>query len=158
MVSVICMNYKQLLETAENLLSDQPTAISLLANASAFLFEVIEDLNWAGFYLYDNKQLHVGPFQGKIACATIALGSGVCGEAALNNQTMIIPDVLAYDNHIACDVNSRSEIVIPLHINNQLYGVLDIDSPLKNRFDEDLSSFLKDFSQTLIKTLTKLTL
>ena len=158
MVSVILMNYKELLETAESLLLEQPTNISLLANASAFLHDVIPDLKWSGFYLFDGKNLNVGPFQGHVACATIALGEGVCGEAARNNKTMVIPNVLTHNNHIACDANSRSEVVIPLYINKKLYGVLDIDSPLFNRFDEALVAFLEDFSKIILKRLTNTTL
>lgn len=152
------MNYNELLQTAESLLSEQPTTVSLLANASAYLFEMLDNLNWVGFYLYDGTTLHVGPFQGRVACATIALGSGVCGEAAQLNKTIMIADVLNHDNHIACDANSRSETVIPMFINNHLYGVLDIDSPILNRFDEALVFFLEDFTKILIKQLTKLTL
>ena len=136
MNSVILMNYNELLETAKSLLSEQPTPISLLANASAFLHDVIADLNWAGFYLFDGDALHVGPFQGHVACATIQLGQGVCGEAALKRKTMVIGNVLTHDNHIACDTNSRSEVVIPLFLKEKLYGVLDIDSPEVGRFSE----------------------
>jgi GAF domain-containing protein len=148
------MKYEELLQTAHALLSDQPTEISLLANASAFLNEVLTEMNWIGFYIYDKKVLNVGPFQGKVACATIPLGKGVCGEAAQNNQTMYVEDVLSYSNHIACDSNSRSEVVVPMYINNTLYGVLDIDSPIFKRFDEALIKFLEDFTLILIKQLT----
>ncbi len=152
------MNYNELLETAKSLLEEQPTAISLLSNASAFLNDVLDNLNWVGFYLYDGEVLHVGPFQGQVACATIALGSGVCGEAAKKNMTMVIPDVINHDNHIACDANSRSETVVPLFLNGKLYGVLDIDSPVLNRFDEALVEFLEDFSKIVLKRLTNYTL
>ena len=158
MDSVILMNYNELLLTADALLNEQPTPISLLANASAFIKDMIPDLNWAGFYIYDGNMLQVGPFQGHVACATIALGSGVCGESAQKNITMVIPDVLAHANHIACDANSRSETVVPLYLGDQLYGVLDIDSPLFNRFDEALVRFLEDFSKIVIKRLTNFTL
>lgn len=152
------MNYHELLQTAKALLEEQPTPVSLLSNASAFIKDTIPTLNWAGFYIYDGHQLHVGPFQGHVACATIPLGSGVCGEAALKNETMVVDDVLSHANHIACDANSRSEAVIPLFIKGQLYGVLDVDSPVFNRFDKDLVSFLADFSQIVLKRLTNLTL
>jgi len=148
------MNYKEILESANALLESQPSEISLLANASAFLNEVLDNMNWMGFYLYNGKHLTVGPFQGKIACAKIELGSGVCGQAAKENKTLYISDVLNHDNHIACDPNSRSEVVVPIYINNQLYGVLDIDSPLLDRFDDALINFLKDFTQIVIKQLT----
>ncbi|MFA6800630.1 MAG: GAF domain-containing protein [Acholeplasmataceae bacterium] len=152
------MNYNELLITAESLLEGQPTKISLLANASAFLNETLEKMNWIGFYLYDGKVLNVGPFQGKVACATIELGKGVCGEAALLKKTMYVKDVLNYHNHIACDGESRSEVVVPMYINNQLYGVFDIDSPIVNRFDQDLILFLEDFTNLIIKQLTFMTL
>lgn len=151
------MKYEELLQTAESLLNDQPTEISLLANASAYLNEVLSEMNWIGFYIYDKKVLNVGPFQGRVACATIPLGKGVCGESALQNKTMYVDDVLNYNNHIACDANSRSEVVVPMYVNNTLYGVLDIDSPIFKRFDQALIAFLEDFVQILIKQLTFMT-
>ncbi|PKK96239.1 MAG: diguanylate cyclase, partial [Tenericutes bacterium HGW-Tenericutes-3] len=117
------MKYKELLQSAEGLLSVQPNQIALLANASAFLMSSFDQLNWVGFYLYDGKRLNVGPFQGNVACATIEIGKGVCGEAAETRKTRIVDDVLNYDNHIACDSNSRSEVVIPIILNGNLFGV-----------------------------------
>ena len=152
------MNYNELLQTAKSLLHEQPSAVSMLANASAFINDTIPDLNWVGFYLFDGEILQVGPFQGHVACATIPLGKGVCGEAAVKNKTMVVADVLAYDNHIACDANSRSEVVIPLFLDSKLYGVLDIDSPSFNRFNDALVSFLEEFSKIIIKQLTNPTL
>ncbi|MGE4320879.1 MAG: GAF domain-containing protein [Acholeplasmataceae bacterium] len=148
------MNYNELLKTAETLFEDQPNRISLLSNASAFLNEVLDQMNWIGFYLYDGNKLTVGPFQGRVACATIELGMGVCGEAAMKKQTMYVSDVLNHSNHIACDANSRSEVVVPMYINNALFGVLDIDSPILNRFDEALITFLENITQILLKQLT----
>ncbi len=148
------MNYNELLQTAEGLLQVQPSRISLLANASAFLNEVLDNMNWIGFYLYNGTQLNVGPFQGRVACSEIALGKGVCGEAAQNNETMYVDNVLEHSNHIACDSNSRSEVVIPIYVNNGLYGVLDVDSPLIARFDSALISFLEKFVEILEKQLT----
>ena len=152
------MKYKTLLETAEQLLNDQPNQIAILANASAFIFQSFEQLNWAGFYLYNGKILTVGPFQGNVACAEIELGKGVCGEAAIRKETMIVDDVTKHENHIACDANSRSEIVVPIYIKDALYGVLDIDSPITSRFDQDTVDFFKEFVQLLIKQLTNHTL
>lgn len=152
------MNYDELLQTAEGLLEGQPSRISLLANASAFLNEVLDKMNWIGFYLYNGEQLLVGPFQGKVACAEIKLGSGVCGEAAVKNMTMYVKNVLEHENHIACDPNSRSEVVVPIYLDEKLYGVLDIDSPIINRFDKALISFLENFTKILIKQLTFITL
>ncbi len=121
-----------------NLLSSEEPAITTLSNAAAFIFSVLEDINWAGFYLYDGKQLILGPFGGKPACTTIAIGSGVCGTSAIQKRTIVVPDVEAFPGHIACDGDSRSEIVIPLTgTDGNLLGVLDIDSPILNRFSEE---------------------
>ncbi len=143
------MKRKEYIELAKSLLETQPNQIALLANASAFINETIDTLNWAGFYLYDGEKLTVGPFQGKVACSVIELGKGVCGESALNLKTMVVDDVLAHDNHIACDANSRSEIVVPIVIKGKLFGVLDVDSPIKNRFDAELTNFFEAFVDLL---------
>jgi L-methionine (R)-S-oxide reductase len=145
------MDYESLLNEAQYLLEDQPNQIALLSNASAFIFQTIEKLNWSGFYLYDGQSLKVGPFQGHVACHTIPLGKGVCGEAAQERVTKVIDDVLSYQNHIACDANSRSEVVIPIFKNDRLFGVLDIDSPVHSRFDPKLVSFLESFVDILTK-------
>jgi L-methionine (R)-S-oxide reductase len=113
------------------------------ANMSALLFQALPDLNWAGFYFLRGGELVLGPFQGKVACVRIALGRGVCGSAAQRQQTIVVPDVHAFPGHIACDTASRSEIVIPLIWQGRLLGVLDLDSPLVGRFDEDDQSGLK---------------
>lgn len=147
------MKREELLNSAKALLETQPNQIALLANASAFIFDAFENLNWAGFYLLHNDTLTVGPFQGRVACSTIALGQGVCGEAAMSRKTMIIDDVLSHENHIACDANSRSEIVIPIIINNNVFGVLDVDSPLHSRFDQEITLFLESFVQLLTKLI-----
>lgn len=138
---------------AQSLLSDQPTDLSRLANASAFLYASIENINWVGFYLFDGKNLTVGPFQGNVACAFIPMGKGVCGEAAKTSKTQVVDDVLRHENHIACDANSRSEVVIPLIGMKGLYGVLDIDSPIKARFDQETVRFLEAFALILMKTI-----
>ena len=143
------MKRKEYIELAKSLLETQPNQIALLANASAFINETIDTLNWAGFYLYDGEKLTVGPFQGKVACSVIELGKGVCGESALNLKTMVVDDVLAHDNHIACDANSRSEIVVPIVIKGKLFGVLDVDSPINNRFDDELINFFEAFVDLL---------
>lgn len=140
-----------LLETAQALLETQPNQIALLSNASAFLNDHFDRINWVGFYLYDGKVLNVGPFQGKVACSVIPLGKGVCGEAALKKMTMVIKDVHSHENHIACDANSRSEVVVPIYINDQLFGVLDVDSPVENRFDPEIVKFFEAFVQLLMK-------
>lgn len=147
------MKSNELLQSAEALLQIQPNATSILANASAFIMDTLTELNWAGFYLYDGKKLTVGPFQGKVACATIELGKGVCGESASTRTTRVVDDVLNYSNHIACDSNSRSEVVVPIIIKNQLFGVLDVDSPILSRFDSETVSFLEQFTKLLVKTI-----
>lgn len=125
-----------LTQQARALLSGQRDRIANAANLSALLFMELEGVNWAGFYFLQGSQLVLGPFQGKPACVTIPLGRGVCGTAAATRSSQCVADVHAFDGHIACDVNSRSELVIPLVQGDQLIGVLDIDSPLPGRFDE----------------------
>ncbi|MBN2300617.1 MAG: GAF domain-containing protein [Acholeplasmataceae bacterium] len=143
----------ELLQSAQALLEIQPNTTSILANASAFLMESLEQLNWVGFYLFDGKNLTVGPFQGKVACSSIAIGKGVCGEAALTQKTLVVDNVLSYQNHIACDSNSKSEVVIPIFIKGRLFGVLDVDSPVFSRFDQDIVHFLEEFTKLLVKTI-----
>ena len=129
--------YAQLLSQVEGLLHGERDRIANAANLSALLFNALPDLNWAGFYLYDGTELVVGPFQGLPACVRISLDKGVCGAAARTRETQRVEDVHAFPGHIACDSASRSEIVIPLLRDGALIGVLDIDSPLPARFDED---------------------
>ena len=149
------MKYNILCESLDALLQTQPAEISVLSNTSAFIFENIENLNWAGFYLFDGKKLILGPFQGKVACSSIELGKGVCGEAALKRETFVVDDVLSHANHIACDSNSRSEVVVPIILNDKLYGVLDVDSPVFNRFDQDLVEFFESLVDILVKSIDK---
>ena len=111
--------------------------LASLANVSALLWVLLKDINWAGFYLYKNEELILGPFQGKPACTNIAIGKGVCGTAAAKLNTQLVKNVHEFEGHIACDSDSKSEIVIPIVKDNRLIGVLDIDSPIYNRFDEE---------------------
>ncbi|HEY5228304.1 MAG TPA: GAF domain-containing protein [Opitutaceae bacterium] len=111
-------------------------ALANSANMAALLFQVLPDLNWAGFYFLQGGELVLGPFQGKVACVRIALGRGACGTAARKRETIVVPDVEAFPGHIACDSASRSEIVVPLVLGGRLIGVLDLDSPRLSRFDE----------------------
>lgn len=111
--------------------------LSVLSNVSALLNEFLSDINWVGFYLLRDGILHLGPFQGKVACTQIEIGKGVCGTAIATAKTQLVPDVHLFPGHIACDSASNSEIVIPLYISNQLVGVLDIDSPQFNRFTQE---------------------
>jgi GAF domain-containing protein len=118
------------------LLEGEYNLIANLANASALLNTALRDINWVGFYLMTEGELVLGPFQGKIACVRIAMGKGVCGTAAAQDTTQLVCDVHRFPGHIACDSDSNSEIVIPLHHAGRVVGVLDIDSPLVGRFDE----------------------
>lgn len=129
-------DYKLMQAQLKALIRDVPYEISNFANASALIWQELPDINWAGFYLMADGMLVLGPFQGKPACTRIAIGRGVCGTAVQQDATQLVPDVHAFPGHIACDCASNSEIVIPIHKNNAVYGVLDIDSPLLNRFSE----------------------
>lgn len=135
-----------------NLLSSDEPEITTLSNAAAFLFNVLGDINWAGFYLYDGQKLILGPFGGKPACTMIAIGSGVCGTSAKEKRTVVVPNVEAFPGHIACDADSRSEIVIPLlDKDSNLLGVLDIDSPILNRFSEEDANGLHQLASVIIQ-------
>jgi GAF domain-containing protein len=129
--------YREMNEQLVGLLAGEPDGLANAANMTALLFQSLLDLNWAGFYFLRGGELVLGPFQGKVACVRIALGSGVCGTAAKNRETIIVPDVNDFPGHIACDAASRSEIVVPLVRNGALIGVLDLDSPRVDRFDGD---------------------
>ena len=128
--------YEHLLEQARALLASERDFIANCANLSSLIFHTLPDLNWAGFYLYRGGELVLGPFQGKPACVRIALGRGVCGTAAADRRTVIVPDVHAFPGHIACDSASNAEIVVPLLAGERLLGVLDLDSPKPGRFEE----------------------
>ena len=134
--------YLQLIAQCQALLQGERHRIANAANLSALLFNSLPDLNWLGFYFLEQGELVVGPFQGLPACVRIALGKGVCGTAALTRESQLVADVHAFEGHIACDSASQSELVVPLIQNGELIGVLDIDSPLLDRFDaEDQVAF-----------------
>ena len=130
-----------------------PYQIANLANASALLWEHLQDINWAGFYMMEDGALVLGPFQGKTACIRIPVGKGVCGTAVAENATQLVPDVHLFPGHIACDCASNSEIVVPIRKDGQIIGVLDIDSPLKNRFTETDKEGLEAFVKILENVL-----
>jgi GAF domain-containing protein len=119
------------------LLKDETDWLANLSNVTAFLNEVLSDINWVGFYLFREDQLILGPFQGKPACTRIVLGEGVCGTAAKKKQPILVEDVHRFPGHIACDLASRSELVVPFMKGETLLGVIDIDSPFLSRFDEE---------------------
>ncbi|MCH1991562.1 GAF domain-containing protein [Achromobacter xylosoxidans] len=129
--------YAELTKQARALLDGEHDRIANAANLSALAYQALPDLNWVGFYLFDGTELVLGPFQGKPACVRIPLNRGVCGAAASQRQTQLVPDVHAFPGHIACDAASRSEIVVPLVHQGELIGVWDVDSPVPDRFDED---------------------
>lgn len=141
--------FSQVLQQLKALIHDEPSAVANLANASALLNHFLTDINWVGFYLYDGKELVLGPFQGLPACIRIPMNRGVCGTAAGELRTLVVDDVHQFPGHIACDAASNSEIVVPILKDGQLYGVLDIDSPLKSRFDQEDQQFLEQFVHIL---------
>ncbi len=130
-----------------------PYKIANLANAAALLWEHLENINWAGFYLMEDGALVLGPFQGKTACIRIPVGKGVCGTAVAEDATQLVPDVHQFPGHIACDSASRSEIVVPIRVDGQIMGVLDIDSPCENRFTGEDQAGLEAFVCILEKNL-----
>lgn len=142
--------YELLLAQLRALLADEHDMIANMANASALLYETLSDINWAGFYLYKNEELILGPFQGKVACMHIPMGKGVCGTSAQQRRIIRVDDVHAFPGHIACDQASRSEIVLPLYEKDTFYGVLDIDAPLPARFRDIDEEYLRQFCQLLI--------
>ena len=127
--------------------------ISILANTSAFIMQNFDDITWAGFYLLKNEELILGPFQGKIACTNIPLTKGVCGKAASSRETVLVEDVHQFEGHIACDSESNSEIVVPLIKNNQLYGVLDLDSTSFSRFTKEDQVIFEEIAEILVQHL-----
>lgn len=135
-------SWEDLAAQAQALLTGERDAIANAANLSSLLYHTLPDVNWVGFYLFKDGELVVGPFQGKPACVRIPMGRGVCGTAAARRETIVVDDVLAFDDHIACDAASRSEIVVPLVVGDALYGVLDVDAPVPARFtDADRDGF-----------------
>lgn len=144
---------ESLLKSFDALLSGEPNTLANLANATAFLNESLDQINWLGFYLWDEEagQLILGPFQGKVACTRIDSGSGVCGTAFQNQESIRVPDVHQFEGHIVCDSDSQSELVIPFSGQSGLTGVLDIDSPQLDRFSEEEQAILENYVQILEK-------
>lgn len=145
------IDYRLLKEQMDALTGTQSRPIPNLANASALLWQILPDLNWAGFYLMEDGALYLGPFQGKTACIRIPLGQGVCGTAAQKDQVLRVYDVHEFEGHIACDSASNSEIVLPIHDGDDVIGVLDIDSSLVGRFSEEDEEGLKEIVRVLEK-------
>ena len=147
------VNYDQLVRRLETLTKDIPYEIANLSNASALLWQALPDINWAGFYKMMDGILVLYPFQGKTACVRIQVGKGVCGTAVAENKTQLVADVHQFPGHIACDCASNSEIVVPIHVGGEIWGVLDIDSPSIGRFTEEDKAGLESFVATLEKIL-----
>ena len=138
------MNKEIILEQLE-VLCENDYLITVLSNTSSLIMQELDNLNWVGYYLFHDGQLILGPFQGLPACETIALDQGVCGASASSEKTIIVDDVHEFEGHIACDSNSNSEMVIPIVVGDQLFGVLDIDSPVFNRFGKLEKELLEEF-------------
>ncbi|QCR33273.1 GAF domain-containing protein [Lysinibacillus sp. SGAir0095] len=147
----VLKKYETLSKQLDALLEGETDIIANLSNASALLNQFLDNINWVGFYLMKEGELVLGPFQGLPACVRITVGRGVCGTAVSERKTMLVEDVHAFPGHIACDAASNSEIVIPLSKNDEVIGVLDIDSPKKARFTLEDQQGLELFAQTLLK-------
>jgi L-methionine (R)-S-oxide reductase len=149
-------NFDTLNQQALALLGDEPDVVANLANISSLLFNELSDINWAGFYLYKDAQLVLGPFQGRPACIRIPMGKGVCGTAAQTLTIQRITDVHDFPGHIACDAASNSEIVLPLVVNGELFGVLDIDAPIFDRFTAADETGLTQLAVILVNHLERM--
>ncbi|GAA4355784.1 GAF domain-containing protein [Kangiella marina] len=146
--------YRQLALQLEALLGQDTNAMTNMAQTSAFIFQMIPDLNWAGFYVTNPdkaEHLILGPYQGKVACVHIPFGRGVCGAAATTRETQLVKNVHEFEGHIACDAVSQSEVVVPLIVNGAVKGVLDIDSPMVDRFDNDDAAGFERLAQVFLE-------
>lgn len=146
--------YDQLASQLSSLLAGERDLIANAANFSSLIFQTLPDLNWAGFYFAKDGDLVLGPFQGKPACVRIRLGQGVCGAGAAKCETVIVPNVHDFPGHIACDSASNSEIVVPLMKGSRLLGVLDLDSPLPSRFDQEDAAGLENLVRILLSSVS----
>ena len=149
-------NYLNFIDNLDNLLACDDYEISVLANTTALIKSSIRDISWVGFYILNDSNLLLGPFQGKIACTKIALGKGVCGLSALKRETILVPNVHEFPGHIACDSASNSEIVIPIFLNEKIYGVLDLDSKRFNRFGDYEKELFEEVASIISKHLTRI--
>lgn len=154
MLSEKNQTYRLLLEQGKALLEHETDIIANMANFSALIFNSLPDLNWAGFYIMRSGELVLGPFQGQVACVRIPVGKGVCGTCVATGEIQLVADVHAFPGHIACDAASNSEIVLPVRHNGEIIAVLDIDSPLLSRFDQEdqtgLAQLVQLFEQRLV--------
>jgi GAF domain-containing protein len=147
--------YRDVAQEIDALLTGEHDLVANAANIAAAIYHAIDRLNWAGFYFLQGKELVLGPFQGRPACVRIPLGKGVCGTAAASRQTIRVPDVHAFPGHIACDTASRSELVVPLIDGDRLLGVLDLDSPEPNRFEEADQAGFEAIAAVAVRHLAK---
>ena len=147
------MNYKELIMQVDALTAGVPHLVANLANVSAAIWQEMDRINWAGFYLMENGKLVLGPFQGKPACIEIAVGKGVCGTAVAERKTQLVEDVHQFPGHIACDCASNSEIVVPIYKNGEVFGVLDIDSPYYARFTAEDQAGMEELVRVLERNL-----
>lgn len=145
--------YQLLIKQIKSLLRKEDNLITNLSNFTAALKQTFSKISWVGFYLFDGTKLYLGPFQGKVACTEIQIGSGVCGTSAKERKTIIVDDVDNFPGHIACDVESRSEIVVPIFKEDKLFGVLDLDSTTYNSFNETDKKFLEELVNFLSKEI-----
>ena len=145
--------YADLVDAARAITHDEPDAIANMANCAALLSQFLPDLNWAGFYRMVGGELVLGPFSGKPACIRIALGQGVCGTAATSGETQLVPDVHAFPGHIACDEASRSELVVPVKRDGAVIAVIDLDSPLLDRFDAEDAAGIEALARLLAERI-----
>ena len=149
-------NYEIMLQQLQGLCESPEYLITLLSNTSALLKQSMEDLNWAGYYIMKDGKLILGPFQGLVACEKIGVGKGVCGTAVAERKTILVKNVHEFPGHIACDSASNSEIVVPIIINDEVWGVLDIDSPSLNRFDETDQKYLEKAVEIITSAISVL--
>ncbi len=149
------MNNILFIKQLKSIVEDENDLIANLANTSAFLNEILENINWVGFYIYKNDELVLGPFQGRVACTHIQLGKGVCGNAAKERKIYRVENVHEFKGHIACDGASQSEIVLPIIIDDELFGVLDIDSPTLSRFNKEDQEFLEEIVKVISSFISK---
>ena len=150
--------FMNILASQVEALCEEKDDLAMLANVAAAINMNYEQINWAGFYLYKNDELVLGPFQGKVACTHIPMGKGVCGTSASNKKTIIVEDVHKFEGHIACDSASNSEIVVPIIYENNLIGVIDIDSFIFNRFNNEDKEILEEVAKVLANRLKKMTI
>ena len=147
--------YNKLCEELNSLTKGVSHLTANLANASSLIYNSLDRLNWAGFYLLEGDRLVLNAFQGRPACIEIPMGRGICGSAVAQNKTLVVQNVHKFEGHIACDSASMSEIVIPLTVNNRIFGVLDIDSPIENRFSETDRQGLEKLAIILTKNIER---